>query len=426
MTILSFAAKSLAGRHRRYLFLGIAVAFGFFIMTITLGLTEGMLSTVRQKGAFYFSGNVNVTCRSAAERYSELDLGLLRDSSREALGGGCLVSARSIYYGNDAQLFFGGASVRQRRVIGLDWADERGYAKSVSVVSGSFPADGDEKGALISKTAADRLGAHVGDELMLIVNGRKGKNTADFVLRGVFKDSSIFGYATYVSRRALNRALAQSDDYASDFGVMIPGIGRSEARAAEKLRSALGTRASVFEVAHTKDEIDDFTSGNWTGKKYLVCTLDAHLSDVKQILEAIGGICNGLLAAFLAVVLIGIINTYRVVVYQRSAEIGMMRALGMSKLMAMGIFAEEASIMAACASAMGLIVGIGFLSALSLVSFPPSLDMFLTRGHLAWALDPLNTLGAFVIVCLSALFAALVPARNAAKIMPMDAMRTED
>jgi putative ABC transport system permease protein len=424
MTLFTFALKSLAGRRRRFFFLGLAVSFGFFIMTVATGLTEGLLKTVREKGAFYFSGNVNITCDSRGESDHEMDAQLLRGAVREALGP-VPVFLRSIYYGTDAQLFFGGATVRQRRVIGIDWSDERGSVGALNIVSGSFPADGDLRAVLISETAAKRLGVRVGDELMLLVTGQHGRNTANFVLRGVFKDSSIFGYAAYVSRSALNDALSLPAAYATDFGVTLRG-SRNEGAAAERIRASLAKRAEVFSVAHTRAELSSLSGGSWQGKRYMVCTLDAHLSDIKQVLDAITAICYALLAAFLAVVLIGIVSTYRVVVYQRSAEIGMMRAIGMGKARAMFVFVEEAGALAAVSAFVGLIAGEIVLFAISLFEFPPSLDMFLKRGHLDWALDPGVILGIFAIVCASTLLAAWIPARKAAGITPMDAMRTEE
>jgi ABC-type lipoprotein release transport system permease subunit len=52
--------------------------------------------------------------------------------------------------------------------------------------------------------------------------------------------------------------------------------------------------------------------------------------------------------------------------------------------------------------------------------------MFLSHGRIAWALDFYSITGISVIVCVTTLLAAWFPARNAARIMPMEAMRIED
>jgi putative ABC transport system permease protein len=225
-TMLAFAGKSLIGRRRRFFFLGLAVAFGFMVMTVTTGLTEGLLSTVRQKGAFYFSGNVNVTCNAKGQSDDVMDSRLLFEAVRESLGN-VTVLQRSIYYSSNAQLFFGGETVRQRRMVGIDWAAERSIADSLNIVSGSFPADDDERAALISETAARKLGARVGDDLTLLLSGSKGRDTASLVLRGVFRDSSIFGYAAYISRPAMNDLLSVPRDYVTELGIILDG-GKGE------------------------------------------------------------------------------------------------------------------------------------------------------------------------------------------------------
>jgi putative ABC transport system permease protein len=423
-TMLEFAGKSLVGRRRRFFFLGLAVAFGFMIMTVTTGLTEGLLTTVRQKGALYFSGNVNVTCYAKGGYENTMDGPLLLESVRESLGNVTILQ-RTIYYGTDAQLFFGGATVRQRRVAGIDWAAEKGISDSLYVVSGAFPEDGDTRAALISETAAKRLGARVGDDLTLLLSSEEGRNTGSFVLRGVFRDSSIFGYAAYISRPAMNALLAVPADYITDLGFILKR-GQSENRTAERIRGAIARRAEVFPVAHSRDELQKMSRGNWVGKRYMVCTLDAHLSDIKQVIDALMAICYALLAAFLAIVLFGIANTYRVVIFQRSSEIGMMRAIGMSKTRAMCIFIEEAGILSVMSVAVGLVIGILALLGISRLAMPPGLDMFLRAGRIAWALDFGDIVGISLIVCVTTLLAAWFPARKAARILPVEAMRAEE
>ena len=423
-TMLAFACKSLLGRRRRFFFLGLAVAFGFMIMTVTTGLTEGLLSSVRNKGAFYFSGNVNVTCYAKGPYDAFMDGPLLLAAVRESLGNANVIR-RSVYYGTNAQLFFGGESVRQRRVVGVDWSSERGIADSLNIVSGSYPSDGDAGAALVSETAARRLGARVGDDLTLLLSGKQGKDTATFVLRGIFRDSSIFGYATYISRPAINELLSEPKDYITDLGIILPG-GRGEGRTAERLRAAIYKHAFVCPVARTRDEFINYATGDWTGKRYIICTLDAHLSDIKQVLNALMAICYLLLVAFLAIVLLGIANTYRVVVFQRSAEIGMMRAMGMSKARAMLVFIEEAGILSLVSTVIGLGAGMFFLFMISRVDMPSGMDMFLREGRIAWALDFNVIIGISLVVCVTTLLAAWFPARRAARILPIEAMRTED
>jgi putative ABC transport system permease protein len=426
--LLQFSFKSLVGRRRRFLFLGLAVAFGFFIMVITAGLSEGLLRAVREKGAIYFSGDVNISARVWETNSQEaLDAVLVETAAREAVPG-APCSLRTVYYSSDAQLFFAGASVRQRRVSGIDWAHEASELGSMHLIDGRLPELTDEEGAIISETAAKRLGIKTGDRFTLLVSGVHGRNTAQFKLCGIFRDSSIFGYATYVSRLGLNRALSRPDDYATDL-VVYTIIGQDERRIAGLLRESLARKADTFPVAASQEQLSALLKPDWVGARYLVCTLDAHLSDIKQILDAISTICYCLLAVFLAIVLLGIANTYRVVVYQRGPEIGMMRAMGMSRSGAVLILIEEAGLLGAISSFVGLAFGLAGLFAISNLNLSGTnlnMDMFLRRGKIAWSINPLVLGGIFAAVCSATLLAAWLPSRKAARISPVEAMRVED
>lgn len=422
----SLAPKSLLGRRRRFFFLTLAVAFGFFIMTLTTGMTEGLLQAVRDKGAFYFSGNINVQAMTSGGVFTNIDQKLLSAAVKSSLPG-AVYGFRTIDYTAEAQLFYHGASVRQRRLIGVDWQSERDEVKSLYFSQGTAPQNEGGDAILISDTAAKRLGAKLGDTLTVMARGNKGRNTAPFVIRGIFRDSSLFGYAAYISREGLNDLLALPEDYATDLSVYLPR-GLAEHDSAARLRDRIAQDLPAFPLVLSRQQKETFSSQSWQGIKYMVFDLDAHLSDIKTALDAIQTVCYVILAVFLFIVLIGISNTYRVVVYQRSSEIGTMRALGLSKKGAVLVLVEEAGILAAFASLLGLAFGSAVLWLLSCfdLSSKRSLDMFLLRGHLAWALDGRIVLLIFVIVCLTTLMAAWLPARKAASIEPVEAMRDEE
>jgi ABC-type lipoprotein release transport system permease subunit len=426
MRMTDFAVKSLFGRRRKYLFLYIAITFGFFIMTLGSGLTEGMLKSVRDKSAFYFTGNVNVEAFTSDTTYLPIDVALVSRAARDATKGQGRISLRSIYYSTDAQLFGAGGSARQRRVVGLDWDSERVLFSSLILSSGALPRTGaDERSALISETTANKLGARVGDTLTLLVSAKGGKNTATIVVGGVFRESGLFGYALYMGRPYLNRALGRDELCATDLGIYL-GSGADEPKVARILRERLAREVQVFPLVRSHAEQDAHFAESYAGLKYMVLTLAAHLSSITTVISAITIITYSLLAVFLAIVLIGISNTYRVVVYERSSEIGTMRAIGMGKAWAVGVFIEEAALLTMAAALLGFILGLGALSLFSLLDFSahPTLEMLLRRGHFTWAFDPLSIIVIFALVCATTLLAAWAPARKAAKVEPASAMRS--
>ncbi len=115
-----------------------------------------------------------------------------------------------------------------------------------------------------------------------------------------------------------------------------------------------------------------------------------------------------------------IYNTFSMTVIERTREIGMLRAIGMSRSQVLTMVLAEALVMALVGSALG--IAAGFWLARSLILL---VGGFLTveQGLLSISLqDMLLSMGIGIVVTLAA---ALLPARQAALIPPVEAMRVQ-
>jgi ABC-type lipoprotein release transport system permease subunit len=76
-------------------------------------------------------------------------------------------------------------------------------------------------------------------------------------------------------------------------------------------------------------------------------------------------------------------------------------------------------------SVLGLMLGISLFRLLSLInfSFIPAAGLFLEGGHLRFSLDPKTLVANVGLMLAAALFAAWGPSRQAAHIVPADALR---
>jgi len=120
------------------------------------------------------------------------------------------------------------------------------------------------------------------------------------------------------------------------------------------------------------------------------------------------------LAVFVSI--FGMINTLVLSVYERTREIGMLRAIGMTRRQVRRMIRQESIITALIGAAIGLPLGI-FLAAL----VNRALSEFDVRFAIPWVQLIVLTMVAIVIGVL----AAIMPARRAAKLNPLEAIAYE-
>jgi putative ABC transport system permease protein len=120
------------------------------------------------------------------------------------------------------------------------------------------------------------------------------------------------------------------------------------------------------------------------------------------------------LAVFVSI--FGMINTLVLSVYERTREIGMLRAIGMTRRQVRRMIRQESIITALIGAALGLPLGI-FLAAL----VNRALSEFDVRFSIPWVQLAILTVVAIVI----GILAAIMPARRAAKLNPLEAIAYE-
>jgi putative ABC transport system permease protein len=140
-----------------------------------------------------------------------------------------------------------------------------------------------------------------------------------------------------------------------------------------------------------------------------------------QMLEVLGSVLDILTAAVAAlggisllVGGIGILTIMTIAVQERTAEIGLLRALGAARQQILFLFLGEAVVLAALGGLAGLGLGAGIAWAARLAV--PALPV-----HLAWSFVFI----ALVVVAGIGLLAGVVPALRAARLDPVNALRDE-
>lgn len=127
-------------------------------------------------------------------------------------------------------------------------------------------------------------------------------------------------------------------------------------------------------------------------------------------INAFLGIVYGLLALAIIIALIGIANTLSLSVLERTRELGLLRAVGMSRRQLRRMVRTEAAIIAVFGTLMGLVIGIAFSIALTTAISADAPDLF------TYELPVLNLVVITLGAAIAGFLAALLPARRAAKM----------
>jgi putative ABC transport system permease protein len=142
-----------------------------------------------------------------------------------------------------------------------------------------------------------------------------------------------------------------------------------------------------------------------------VITQDGVLATFDRILRALTIAVGGIAAISLGVAGILIMNVMLVAVSQRTAEIGLLKALGANRRQILVLFLSEALLLSTLGAALGLVVG--QLGSLAIrYAFPP-----LPAYAPTWSVS----LSILVAVATGVLF-SLLPARRAARLDPVLAL----
>ena len=148
---------------------------------------------------------------------------------------------------------------------------------------------------------------------------------------------------------------------------------------------------------------------------------DFTITTQEQMLDVLGSILNILTFAVgaigsisLLVGGIGIITVMTISVNERTAEIGLLRAIGARQSQILSLFLGEAVVLSAIGGAVGLTFGIGLAQLLHAAL--PALPV-----HTPWTFVVLSE-GLAILIGISA---GVIPAQRAARLNPVDALRAE-
>jgi putative ABC transport system permease protein len=373
--------------------LGVAFLAGTFILTDTMKvafdqlfgkISSGTDAVVRQEAAFTadqgaergpISSKVLATVRSVpGVRVAEGDISgyaLMTDNSGKAI----LPSAT------------GGT-------LGLTMPADKTLRGDVRLQAGHAPS-GPSQVAVDARSASDHH-IKVGSSIKVLFHGP----TRPFTVVGIVTfggQTDLGGNTTaYFDLATAQSAMGHPGQY--DQINVSADAGVSQTQLAERLNAAVPAKSEALTRTEIQKEFSD--------------SIAEGFAFVTILLSVFAGV-----ALFVGSFIIW--NTFTMIVSQRSREIALLRAVGATRRQVMRSLLAEATLVGLGASALGLLAGIGVAKGLASLMGAIGFSLPSTGSQL----EPRTIWVALIVGTVVTVVAALVPARRATKVLPIEALR---
>ncbi len=264
----------------------------------------------------------------------------------------------------------------------------------VNLSSGHAPRGPHE--VVIDATSAEKHDIPLGSDINILFRGP----TQEFTVVGTveFGGEKNLGGSTsaYFDTATAQKVLGSTDTF--DAINVRAAAGVSDKELAQRLDAAVPDTAEAVTGAHVAKENSDAVA--------------ASLKMVTIMFMIFAGI-----ALFVGSFIIW--NTFTMIVTQRSREIALLRAVGATRRQVLKNLLGEALLLGVGASAVGVALGIGVAKGLNaLMAF-----LGFTLPTTSTQIEPRTIWVSILVGTLVTLVAALVPARRATKVLPVEALR---
>ena len=449
MKTVSLALRNLTRNKRRNAILAIAIAFGFFVVTAIDGLTTGMVGNMENQITQLVGGNVItqglewLPPETEGGKAKIVNIVRDRDYIKNIVDKcGIKYDYYSCFTSESGQLIFNGKkSVAQ--LYGRDLT-EKFLLDSFKFVSGGINPEL-ENGLIISDKTADSMNLQVGDQVIFSTSTVYGQNTfADMTVMGIIKSNSFINtMQAYCDIEDLNTIIEMPEGGYSMFSLYLKDKNQ-QTKAAMMIENAIHADHETNPEINATSRLQAMKTNpnnigkgidkqldvrkpenEWKGVKYGVETLYDEIPQIKTVLNIVHVITTVILVVILLIVMVGVSNTYRMVLYERIREIGTMRALGMTGKDTRRIFTNEAVILCVIGALAGLIFAGIVMFIVHLIPITnESLSFFLSKGHFSFKLSILSIIIQYIILIVLTTLAVRGSAKQAARMSPAEALRT--
>lgn len=377
--------------------LGVSFVAGSLVFTDTLarafdGIMTGTVGDVVVRPAGAVGDDTTNTARTLP-RSLVADLASIEGAARV---DGNVASYTTFVIGTDGKVVGGQGAPG----IGMNYSDApagHGVA-ALHLESGREPRQSGE--VTLDATTAEKAGYRLGDTVRLVSTGSTPQISATLVGIVNFGSGSTVGatVATFDTKTAQELFVAGEDAFSDAWVTAEDGVSQESLGAAVTAQLPAGFEAVTGDTA-AKEAASDVNEG---------------LSFISTFLLVFAGI-SLVVGAFI------IVNTFAILVAQRSRELALFRAIGATRRQVTRSVTFEALVIGLVGSTIGL--ALGFALALGITALFSTLGLDLTGTSLVF--EPRTALVAYAVGIVVTVAAAWLPARRAGRIPPVAALRDD-
>ena len=316
----------------------------------------------------------------------------------------------SLPQGMDITLTVGQQS-QSVRVADSGFGEARfGFGRSNEPLAGADFTEGDSSGVILVAGLADQL--MTGGQSYQDLVGQPVTFTVQLP-RGESEEfpSTIIGVRDSFGRRTVDLGLAEREAMKAWW------FGQPDLVAAEGYDSLIVRAADLADVPNLIESIEELDLQTQS--------LEAVLDVANQVLTLLQVLLGSVGGLALLVAALGVANTMMMAIYERTREIGVLKALGAARSEIRALFTVEAALIGLIGGVFGLIFGALLGRLVDWIAHRYLISEGVTGVGTLSIIPPWLAIGALIFAALIGILAGLYPAARAARLDPVAALRHE-
>ncbi|OGJ92463.1 MAG: hypothetical protein A2487_00740 [Candidatus Raymondbacteria bacterium RifOxyC12_full_50_8] len=299
--------------------------------------------------------------------------------------------------------------------------------KELPLVMGAPDTGYSRTGAVISKTMARESGLSLGDTCVVRYSSKYDaeEGRLKFIVKGIRGDSVLDSRIILVNERDFYKA------YYGNLPAFLPDSLRTllPDSSFKVLDAIPGEWTLLRRISSSEDLMKlykEISKNKWRSTQVSVSTMYEGASAIIKLEYALNLITLVCVMVLFCIILIGVINTLRMTIRERTREIGTIRAIGMQKKDVRNTFIAETVFLAIFASAAGTVlafIGMRLLSLININAGDNPMAMLLVSGHLVFVPTVIAVIGYNALIWAIAGATAFFPSRKAANMSACEALR---